>query len=162
MPRLGSFLICEKIIQDQLGKPTLIAIFQKVGTVVPDGQEVPKGAMAGIAWAAFTEWFFTEDEHSKTFHQVLEVVLPDGSPSPLRGRLQLAEISKDGLGSRCFINMMGVPISQAGFISVKVWLECGSERITDVFSYPIQIEHAQQLPTPNHAGSFVLVPGPNP
>ncbi len=78
MPRLGNLLVCEKIIQDQLGKPTLVAVFQKVGSVVPEGQEMPKEAIAGIAWSVFSEWFFTDDELSKTFHQVLEVALPDG------------------------------------------------------------------------------------
>lgn len=157
MPRLGSLLVCEKIIQDHLGKPTLVSLFQKLGAVVPEGQEMPKQAMAGISWSVFTEWFFTDEELNRTpYYQVLEVVLPDGSPSPIRGRVELKQLAKDGLASRCFISMVGMPISKVGFLSIRVWIERGSERITDVGSYPIQIEHTKQLPTPDDGATFAF------
>ncbi|SRR6266481_3842949 len=162
MPRLGSLLVCEKIIQDQLGKPTLIALFQKMSAVVPEGQEMPKDAIAGTAWSAFSEWFFTEDELDKKFEQVLEVVMPDGSPSPIRGRLPLTQLGKDGLGSRCYVNMIGVPVSKVGFLSVNVWLVSNSERVTDVFSYLIQIEHLKEPPVPNDGGTIIQTFAPAP
>lgn len=155
MPHLGSFLICEKIIQDQVGKPSLINLFQKMSATVADGQDMPKGAIAATAWSAFTEWFFAENELSKTFDQVLEVALPDKSPSPIRARLTLKELGKDGQGTRAWVNAVGIPISQPGFLSFNVWLECDSKRVTDVFAYLILIEHTTQPPEPNDGGMFI-------
>lgn len=162
MPRLGSFLVCEKVIQDQLGKPTLIALFQKVSAVVPKGQEMPKEAIAGIGWSFFTEWFFSEDEMGKSYQQALEVLLPDGTPTPIKGRLAVTVPPSKYVGARCFVNTVGVPVSQAGFVSVNVWIESDSEKVTEVFSYPIQIEHSNQPPTSNDGGSFIptLIPAP--
>ncbi len=161
MPRLGSFLVCEKIIQDQLGKPTLISLFQKIGAVVPEGQDVPKDTIAGVPWAIFCEWFFAEEELNKQWDQVLEVLLPDGSPTPIKGRLTLKELAKDDQGSRSFASLFGMPISQAGFIAINVWLECDSERITDVFSYRILIEHTKNPPALGDT-AFVPAMGPKP
>jgi|SRR5579872_1105004 len=162
MPHLSSLIVCEKIILDQLGKPTLIALFQKLSATVPDGQEMPKEAVAATGWAIFSEWFFTEDELSKTVDQVSEVLLPDGSPSPIKGRVTLKELSPLGQGTRVFVNIVGIPVSQTGVLTINVWLECNSERISDVFSYPIQIEHTNKPPEPNDGGSFVhaFAPGP--
>lgn len=162
MPRLGSFLVCEKIIQDQLGKPTLISVFQKMSAVVPEGQEMPKEVIAATPWAIFCEWFFTEEELKRKWEQVLEVLMPDGSPTPIRGRVELKEIPTNGQGARAYVFLMGVPISQVGFIAVNVWLECNSERITDVFSYKILIEHAKNPPIPDIGGTIfpAMVPKP--
>jgi hypothetical protein len=158
MPRLGSILACEKVLNDTGGKPTLISIFQKIGAIVPQGQAVPTQTIAGITWTVFCEWFFTKDEaeSNRNYEQVLEVMLPDKTPSPLRGRLPLKERPKDeNLGARAFVNMFGVPIAQVGFLIINVWLECDSERVTDVSSYHIQIEHSEQPPAPGEASSFL-------
>jgi len=155
MPRLGSFLVCEKIIIDQQQKPTLISLFQTIAALVPEGQEVPKEMIGGTQWSIFCEWFFTEDERTKNFEQVVVVMLPDGSPSPIRGRLTFKEISKDGQGTRSYVNLFGMPMAQIGFVTVNVWLESNSERVTDIFAYPIKIEHSKQPPTPNDGGVFV-------
>jgi hypothetical protein len=155
MPHLSSLIVCEKIIQDQLGKPTLIALFQKISAMVPDGQEMPKEAIAATNWAVFSEWFFTVDELSKTFDQVFEVLLPDGSPSVIKGRATIKQLSPLGQGTRVFVNITGIPIFQAGVLIANVWLECGSDRVTDTFSYPIQIEHTNKPPEPNDGGSFI-------
>ena len=162
MPRLGSFLACEKVIQDQLGKPTLIGLFQKISALVPAGQELPKDTLAAIAWSIFCEWFFTEEELTKKWEQVMEVTLPDGSPSPIRGRLPLKELAPFGHGSRTFTNMMGIPVTQVGFLAVNVWLEQDSERKTDVYSYHIIIEHSSQPPTPNDGGQLIPTIAPRP
>jgi hypothetical protein len=162
MPHLSSLIVCEKIILDQLGKPTLIALFQKMSATVPDGQTIPKDAVAGTSWAVFSEWFFTADELSKTFDQVNEVLLPDGSLSPIKGRVTIKQMSPLGQGTRVFVNIVGLPISQVGVLVVNVWLECDSDRVTDIFSYPLQIEHTNKPPEPNDGGSFIhaFVPTP--
>lgn len=162
MPRLGSLLVCEKIIVDQAQKPTLIALFQKMSAIVPEGQVVPKNTVAGASWSVFSEWFLTDSELTNQYEQVLEVVLPDGSTSPIKGRLALKEVAKDGMGTRTFINLFGMPIEMPGFVTVNVWLEVGSERVTDVFGYKIQVDHIRQAINPNDGGTHVIALAPSP
>src|SRR5271166_191057 len=155
MPRLGSFLVCEKIILDQQSKPTLIAVYQSISAFVPEGQDVPKDTIGGMAWAIFCEWFFAEDELSKRFEEVVEVMLPDGSPSPIRGRLAFTGLAKDRQGTRAYVNLFGMPIAQTGFLAVNVWIESEGIKVTDVFTYHIKVEHTKQAPQSNDGGSFV-------
>lgn len=118
MPRLGSILVCEKVLNDIGGKPTLISIFQKIGTIVPKGQTVPTETIAGITWTVFCEWFFTRDElgSNRNYEQVLEVMLPDKTPSPIRGRLPLKELAKDeNLGRERSSTCSVCPLPKLGF-----------------------------------------------
>ena len=146
MPHLDSFLVCEKIIIDQLQKPTLISVFQSISALVPDGQEIPTDTIAGTAWSVFCEWVFSEDELATSFDQVIEVMFPDGSPTPIKGRVTLKELTKDGQGTRCYVNMFGMPIAYPGFLSINVWVEAESRRVTDVFTYKLKVEHTSQPP----------------
>jgi|ERR1700678_1146489 len=156
MPRLGSFLVCEKLVIDQQNKPTIISVFQSIAALVPEGQQMPNDTIGANPWAIFCEWFFSsDDDFSKKFEEVIEVLMPDGSPSPIRGRLAFNEIVKSGQGTRAYVNMFGMPISQTGFLRVNVWLEADSVRVTDVSSYLIKIEHSKQPPMPNDGGTLV-------
>jgi hypothetical protein len=157
MPRFGSLLICEKIIIDQQQKPTLISLFQAITALVPEGQQIPKDTIGGTAWSIFCEWFFAEDEVSKTFDLVMEVLLPDGSPSAIRSRVTFKQIAKEGQGTRAYINVFGMPIAQTGYITVNVWVEHEHQRVTDISSYQIKIEHTKEPPQPNDGGSFAPV-----
>ena len=154
MPRLGSLIVCEKVISDSIGKPTLISVFQKMSAVVPEGQEMPKDTIAGTPWSVFSEWFFTTKEADQSYDQVFEVLMPDGTPSPIRGRITLKDVSKEPLvGSRCFVTIFGFPISQVGFVSMNVWLESNSERVTDVYSAHVKVEHTREAPSDAGDGS---------
>jgi hypothetical protein len=154
MPRLGSFLICEKLIIDQQQKPTLISVFQTLSALIPEAQTIPKDTISFTAWSIFCEWFFTNDERKEKVEQVVQVLHPDGSPAPIGGRLMFQQIGTDGMGTRSYVNLLGMPIAQPGFVTVNVWLEVDSEKLTDVFSYRIKIEHTKQPPMPNDGGTI--------
>ena len=155
MPRLGSFLICEKIIIDQQQKPSVISVFQSLSAIVPEGQTIPKDTLGFNPWAIFCEWFFTDEDINKKVEQVVEVLQPDGSPAPINGRVTFTQFAKDGQGTRSYVNLFGMPISQPGFITVNVWIELDSKKATDVFPYRIKIEHTSQVPMPNDGGQIV-------
>jgi hypothetical protein len=156
MPRLGSLLVCEKLILDQQQKPTLIAVFQSLSAIVPEGQGIPAGTVSFIAWTIFTEWFFSDEETKKNITQVVDIVSPDGSPTQgLGGRLTFEQFAKGGQGSRGYVNLFGMPISQPGFVTVNVWLESDGVKITDVFPYQIKIEHTSAPAIPNTGASFM-------
>jgi len=155
MPRLGSFLICERIIVDQQQKPSLISVFQSLSAFSPEGQAIPKDTVGFNPWSIFCEWFFEEDEiKNKKIEQVVEVLHPDGSPSPIKGRLAFQQFGKDGQGTRAFINLIGMPIAQTGFLTINVWIEFDSRRVTEVFPYRVKVEHATTQPTPDGGQVF--------
>jgi len=153
MPRLGSLLICEKVVIDQGQKPTLISLFQKVSAFFPPDQEVPKEIMALTSWTVFTEWFFSEDERTKSFAQSIQVMNPDGTPSPIKTSVVLKEIASSGQGSRVYINITGFPIAQVGMLQINVWLESDGQSMTEIYSYPLQVEHTKEPPANQADGS---------
>jgi hypothetical protein len=63
------------------------------------------------------------------------------------------QIAGEGQGTRVYINVYGMPIAQPGFISVNVWVEHDNQRVTDVFSYRIKIEHSKE-PIRSEAGAL--------
>ena len=164
MPRLGSFLVCEKIIIDQQQKPSVISVFQALSALVPEGETIPKDTVSFTPWSILCEWFFVDDETKNKVEQVVEVLHPDGSPSPIKARVQFEHFSKDEQGTRSYVNLFGVPIAQPGFLTVNVWIEVDSQRVTNVFPYRIKIEHTKQPPVPNDGGTLtpVFAPGPSP
>jgi hypothetical protein len=162
MPRLGSLFICERIIEDKQSKPTCVSIFQTVRVAGPTDMGVPKETIAAMQWAVFCEWFLSAEDRAKKFDQVLEVLLPDGSASPIRGRLPLSEVGEPDLGVRAYIYMFGIPVSQVGLLSVTVWLESNGERVTDIYSYPVKIEHIIGPPAANGGGSVLMTMTPTP
>jgi hypothetical protein len=155
MPRLGALLVCERIIIDQQNKPTLISLFQSLSALVAEGQPAPTDMIAGVAWSVFSEWFFTDEELSSPFDQVLEVLLPDGTPSPIRGRVTIKEKSKHDQGTRVYVTTFGMPMGQTGFLKVNVWLESGDKPVTEKFYYLIKAEHTT-MPPESMAGQQVL------
>jgi hypothetical protein len=164
MPRLGSFLICEKIIIDKQEKPSLISVFQSLSAIVPEGQTIPKDTIGFNPWSIFCEWFFADEDTQKKIEQVVEVLQPDGSPTPIKGRVTFTQFAKDGQGTRAYVNLFGMPVSQPGFMTVNVWIEIDSKRVTDVFPYRIKIEHTTQPPMPNDGGLVIpaLIPQTKP
>jgi len=157
MPRLGSLLVCEKIIIDQQQKPTLISVFQSLSAIVPEGQGIPANTVSFIPWAIFAEWFFADDETKGTVEQVIEVLQPDGSASSIRGRVQFQQFAPAGQGTRAYVNLFGMPITQPGYIAVNIWIEVDSKKTTEVFSYQVKIEHSTKPSEPNDGGMNIPV-----
>jgi hypothetical protein len=155
MPSLANLLVCERIIIDQQQKPSIISVFQSLSVLVPEGQEMPSKSVSFVPWAIFCEWFFSDEETKKQIDQVIEVILPDGSPSGISGRVTFKQFSPHGQGTRAYVNLFGVPIAQTGFIAANVWLESDSVKITETFSYRIKIEHTAKAPLPNEDGLAV-------
>lgn len=161
MPRLGSLLVCEKIIIDQQHKPSLISTFQSISAVVPEGERVPDGTVTFVPWAVFTEWFFVASETKGKVEQVVEILQPDGALSSIGGRLQFQEFAPEGQGTRVFVNLFGMPIAQPGYVTVNVWVEEDLKKVSDVFPYRIKIEHTAK-PAEGKVGSMsfpIAAPG---
>lgn len=144
MPSLGSLIICERIIVDQQQRPTLISLFQQLTVVVPENQDVPKDMIAALPWSVFAEWYFTDEEMTSPYVMNIEVLMPDDSPSAVRGVTPIVEKAKDGLGTRVFVQVYGLPTAQIGCVTVNVWLESNAKRVTDVFPYRIKIGHTKE------------------
>jgi len=158
MARLLAVLPCEKIIVDREGIPSLIALFQQVHAA-PAGTRAD-GTIAPIApntittkeWAVFSEWKPEPDDVGKQVKQVLELQYPDGTVSPVRGKVSFTFINE--MPHRNQQNIVGFPIGQQGTYLLRVWLEKDGNRISDVTSYEMGVSHSipaghRVTPTPS-------------
>ncbi len=138
MPRLLAFLPCDKILVDDKGNASLIVLLMNVGVQV--GKEgIPKNAVAPREWDVFTLWQQSAQEDvEKTFHQVLQLVLPDGTEfmkSGVEFKMQQGKLHQNR------ITVQGMPVGQAGKLIVNMWLEEQSAKWTEVYSYPLTVSH---------------------
>jgi len=121
MPKLKVFTVCDKVIMDHLGVPSLIGIFQRMNIRLQDAP-IPDNALAPVRWSIFTLWQHTPEEKDIEFVQLTEVFTPKG--------IKYAEvtskfmITKPGdLQSKNQIEIFGLPISDEGFMRITLRLE---------------------------------------
>ncbi len=120
MPTFRFMVTCEKVIIDQSGPVSLIAIFQKIN-IQRTATPLPERAMSYIRWHAFSVWNIDPKEAGKTFIFVVKAFNPDGSvlsesEVPVPTRISDSEAK---------INVMyqAVPIWQEGNVVVQVWVK---------------------------------------
>lgn len=138
MPRLLAFLPCEKILVDDKGNASLIVLMQNVGVQV--GKEgIPKNAVAPREWNVFTLWQQSAQEDvAKTFRQVIQLVLPDGTEFAKSG---VEFKMEEGKLHQNRITVEGMPVGQVGQLTVNMWLEEQTVKWTEVYSHPLKISH---------------------
>jgi len=149
MPKLISLLVCEKIIVSKDEAPTLVNVVQniKATLVGPQVAEVPRDAVAPLAWAIFSIWEADESDIGKEFHQKNQIIMPDGTPNPaVQGDLPFT--FKKGLNFN-YINIYGFPVGLEGVLRIRVSLESSGKTISEHF-YPVVVERTLP-PSPNTA-----------
>lgn len=122
MPKLLVLAACERVLVDRAGSlPSLINIFQRMNIQVQDAP-LPENAVSPARWAIFALWQHTPEEKDIEFTQRTQVLSPAGQQfAELITKFKITQ--NDDLQSRNHIEMLGLPISQEGFIKVRVWLE---------------------------------------
>ena len=136
MPKLLVFAPCEKAIIDEHGNATLIILMQNVG-VQAGKEEIPKNAVTPKEWAVFALWEPLPEDYGKTFVQVLQTLLPDGSEfkkSEMRFQMQ-EKLQQNRMA------IMGFPVGQVGRLTLNMWLEVDSVRVGEVHSYCLTVSH---------------------
>jgi hypothetical protein len=142
MPHLVTLLPCEKVIVDREGMPSLIRLFQNINIALSEGQQleqIPREAITYKEWALFTEWKIDDAEVGTKAEQIFELMYPDNAIAPLKGRIPF-DFKTPGI-HRNHQNIIGFPIGQEGPYTIRVWLERGGQRISEIGTYQMHVVH---------------------
>jgi len=92
-------------------------------------------------WSVFSLWNQTPDDAGKEFDQVIQILWPD--KTEFKTHRQHFTFKKE-LGHQIRINITGFPIGQVGPVTVNMWLEIDSKRVTDTYSWIVSLKHEEQ------------------
>jgi hypothetical protein len=142
MPKLQLATICEKVIVDANGVPTLIGIFNHLNIAIQSGTAFPENAVAPKEWVMFCLWECSPDEVEREFSQVFEVTTPDGkqfgSPTTIRFVAQPGKLRQNVIA-----NSQGVPIGRQGRITVTTHLDLDGRVVLGPMEYGFDVVYVQ-------------------
>jgi hypothetical protein len=137
MPNLATLTVCERVIVDAKGIPSLINIFQKMHIMISETPGAQDAAI-GIRWSVFTIWQTTSDEIGKEFTQHTEITAPDGKQfSYSQAKFRRSPIQDPNLNIN--VEVLSMPIWAEGLVNVAVWIDGGEKH-----HYPFEIKYAGQ------------------
>jgi len=149
MPKLTILAVCEKFIIDRTELPSLINIFQNLDLQLT-GEPMPENAVTPLKWSVFTLWQHTPEERDKEYVQHLEIIAPKGEKF-IEGTTRFMVTGPRDLQSKIGSEFQVLPISDEGFITVRVWLADSPEAISE---YRFTITH---VPVPAAVESPIVV-----
>jgi hypothetical protein len=122
MPKLLALLACEKVIFEMnTTVPSLIGIFQGMNVPIREAP-LPENAIAPNKWAVFALWEHEAEEKGVEYVQKMEITAPSGVVFG-RGEARFKVIEDLDMQSRTSTEMIGMPISEEGYMKINVWLE---------------------------------------
>jgi hypothetical protein len=136
--KLLAFVACEKVIVDTTGNASLIVILQGMNVAQATNEPVPHNAVGPKDWALIALWRPSLDEVGKTYDQMFEIFLPDGS-SFAKPVLQFSTPNTKTATNT--IAMNAIPMGQPGTLIIKAWVEYQGSIISEVADHFIDITH---------------------
>jgi hypothetical protein len=118
--RLLVLTACEKVIQDPLSGPSLIATFQELTVAFQGNQEVPLNAVVPKDWVVFAQWLLEEEDRGKNFILHVDVYWPDGTVFT-KQQVDVTSTLPDWMN--LIARMLGFPAGQSGKITISVSVE---------------------------------------
>jgi hypothetical protein len=106
-------------------------------------KELPVNAVGPNSWAIYALWTPVPDDRGKEFTEVVEILWPD---KKLFKRHPLLFRFKEAENHNVLVNVTGLPVGQAGTITINMWLEHDSRRVSDIHAWEVKVKH--KLPTP--------------
>jgi len=144
MPKLTILAVCEKLIVDRTELPSLINIFQNIDLQLT-GEPMPEKAITPLKWYVFTLWQHTPEERDVEFIQHCEIITPKGEQF-MAGTTRFKVTGPRDLQSKIGSEFQVLPISDEGFITVRVWLDGAQDSTAE---YKFMITH---IPAPKTEG----------
>jgi hypothetical protein len=138
MPILALFTVCEKVIIEDNGMPSLITLFTRIATTPNIGAEIPSNALAPKEWAIFTAWDWEKDDEGVRYTQAIEVRVPDGK---VFADIKTNFVIERDKRQQVRVPLVGFPIGQRGDCTVHLWLRRGSTLVTEAAPVRITVEH---------------------
>jgi len=138
---------CEKVIIDQptephppgtTGPPSLINLFSKMIVEIMPQTDVPANAVGPKEWVIFSMWDVEAGDENKHLFLGTSILYPDGT--------QFGEARKVpipihlGQRSQMAIRINGFPLGQAGFYTVRTWIEEKEVIVTGPIEFKIELQ----------------------
>jgi len=140
MPRLYAFVVCEKVILDEGGTASLIALFDTITSAIPQGVTIPPNAVVPKEWAIFVSWVWTDQDANKEYTQFIEMLYPDGTP--FQNKSAVTFVIQPNKRHQIRAQSNAFPIGQEGPLTIRLWLEHGGAQVV-----PPQIIHINVVRT---------------
>jgi hypothetical protein len=138
MPQLYTFVVCDKVIIDEVGVASLITLFSTV-TLSMAG-EIPSDALAPKEWAIFAIWDYESADEGKEYNQVVQLLLPDRTS--FLERLETKFVMRPGRKQQIKNPVLGFPVGQQGNVTVRLWLEHAGNVIFEARPILLEVKHA--------------------
>jgi hypothetical protein len=139
MKHIGSF-ICEKVIIDGRGAPSIITIMQNAHIDTIPGAEpqaIPPNAVMPKEWYFFSSWFPSSDEVGKNFEQVYQVYWPNGEKfSEARSEFTVQDETQYNT-----LYMQGLPVGQQGDVKIVTWLDHNGHKVSELVERILRIKY---------------------
>jgi hypothetical protein len=142
MPKLYVFAVCEKVILDASGTPSLIALFNEMKAVIPSDVELPSNAVGPKDWAIFSTYEWEDTDEGKEYRQFIEIVYPDGKlfTPPQENKFVMQRDKRQ----QSTAQLSGFPLGQQGLYTVRLWLQHGDAIIIGPLETHIKMRHERQ------------------
>jgi len=137
LPKLLVFAPCEKVILDEQGNPSLIAIIQGLSTPpLPPDTALPSNPMGFMRWDVFTLWQRESGDAEREFVQLCQLVGPDNGVSLNADMSFKVEASTQ----RNIMSFFGFPLATPGQHLLKLLIRAkdGTE-FKEVATFPITV-----------------------
>jgi hypothetical protein len=130
---------CEKVIlatPDNV--PSLIGLFSKIVASIPVGSDVPANAVVPKEWAIYSAWDPEPGDEDREYNLCVQILYPDET--------QFGDIWKNkikvetGKRSQVTAQILGFPIGQQGFYTIRVWLEQNGPKVSEPIVFKIELE----------------------
>jgi hypothetical protein len=142
MPTLKLGTLCEKVVIDAHGVPSLISLFSQFNVNIPAGTTFAENALAAKEWAMFSLWECSPEEADREFTQVFEITTPAGElfspPQIIKFRPQHGSLRQNVIA-----NATAVPIGHAGRVTVTSRLELDGQPITESMIYGFDVAYVE-------------------
>ena len=126
---------------DKDDRASLIALFNQLEVqILPTIKEIPSNAIATKEWCAFTSWETEPEDIGKEFHQVIQLLYPNGEQfgEPMTGSF----FPQSGKAySQVLIGGIAFPIGQEGPYTIRMRLEHGGSTVFESRPIIIRVTH---------------------
>jgi len=146
VPHLHIFSTCEKVIIDQAGSPSLIALFNIVVASGEKGVAIPSNAVVPKEWCIFTAWDSESTDVGKEYSQFVEILWPD--KSVFTEKREFKFVFQATKRQQVRIQLQAFPVGQQGKYTIRMWLEHKGSVVVEPRSIQLEVQHAQ-VPEPS-------------
>ena|SRR2546429_7386337 len=138
MPRLLIFAPCEKVILDQYGNPSLIAVIQEIVSPLSPDAQLPQNVLGMMRWDVFTLWQREPGDGDKEFIQDCALIGP-GQKASIQASMTF---KVGGKAQRNIMSLYGFPLASPGEHQLRLWLRestASEEDRKEIASFPLTV-----------------------